>query len=174
MAVLTANTICRAALLTLEQARGTVPTVATWPKNAEPWPGAIKGLFGMFLFIRDEDRLTTLEHFCEGLLIPAIAAWEFSELRGIELGPQMLLIPRSFLDVANVFRDGISMRCLVEENRAVGDRDIPSRVAKYYDVSTDEFKTEPCSMCVSFWVHTPDTAARLADPEDMRKLAKVK
>lgn len=173
MGALTAKALCRAALVALDRLRHTTQPEA-WPENAYRWEGGIAGLYGMHLYIGDDDLYLDLDRFCETRLIPAVAAW-VQDFPGVTLGPEYLILPLGFMDAANERGSGVAMRCLIEENRPVRDHKVPSRVARYYDVSMDEFKEEPCSMCVSFWVHTSDTAARLSEEgEDMRKLAKVK
>ncbi len=160
--ILTATMICRCALLHLETRAERIDDDASWPTWAESYGGGVEGLFGLIIFIEDDDLRMSLEAFYDSRLIPAMAAWE-RLFRDRELGPQLLILPKGFSGAANAVRDSISMRCLIEENRPVGDRDIPSRVARYYDITADEFKEAPCSMAISLWVHTPDTTARLAE-----------
>ncbi len=154
---LTATAICRSALLLLSKSRDA--PACPWPSYAEPNNSPVAGLFGATAWLADDALMTDLDSFTEKVLRPLIEAWA-AELRGVDLGPQYLRLPLGVMDADNARYDGIAMRCIVVADQPVGDRPVPSRQARYYDISTDEFKDAPCSMAVSFWVHTPDSEAR--------------
>jgi len=119
------------------------------------------GLFGVYLYIEDHELSGDLETFTETRLRPLMEAWAptFQEQ---PLGPQFLVLPMGVMGAVNSRFEGVAMRCVLHEHMPIGDRDIPSRMAEYYDIADDLFKTEPCSMALSFWVHTPDADVILA------------
>lgn len=157
--MLTATTLCRSALILLEEGRDAEPREVPWPVGAERFTG-IKGLFGAFLWVSDEELQLTLDAFVKARIIPMMDAWEQDFLKA-DLSPEYLILPKGFMDAKNERYNGVAMRCLFEENRPTKGHDVPSRVATYYDVSMDEFKEEPCSACISFWVHTPNAVVKL-------------
>jgi hypothetical protein len=155
---LTASMLCKEALLILRGVRHIRETSDALPANAEalrPMPG----LFGLLIFIEDGDLELSIDGFAEKYLVPTIRAWAPS-FHNEELGDQSLMLPLGFLSVSNERYDGLAVRCIITKNHPVGDRRIPSRLAEYYEAKTDEIKVGPCSMAISFWVHTPDAKAQ--------------
>jgi hypothetical protein len=157
---LSARILCREGLVTLRGLRSDKPSKAAWPVHAEPFKVPIKGLYGVFIFIPPKELLGRLCDFTDAHLRPAMDAW-VQDFHDVELGDQFLQLPAGMADAANERHDGIAMRCIIAGDYPIGDRDVPSHWAKYYDVAQDKFEEGYCSTVVSFWVHTPDTAANL-------------
>lgn len=160
---LTAQTLCREALVILGAAMGQKKRKAKWPAATEPFKGGIKGLHGVLIYINDHELSGPPGRFLGTRLVPAIEAWA-QDFRDTQLGGEYLQLPLGCTDAANERWHGVAMRCVIMQDQPVGARDLPGRHwTKYYDVACDEFKEDYCSTAVSFWVHTPDTAARLLD-----------
>lgn len=160
---LTASQLCRTALISLQKAREN-RSAPPRPPYASRFYAPVKGLFGALAFVLDDALAMDLDDFRWQIIDPLMAAWSH-ELGDTEMGSEYLLLPLGVLGAANERFCGTAMRCVIVEDHPVLERDVPSRVTRYYDISTDEFKDGPCSMAVSFWVHTPDTDARLSPDE---------
>lgn len=161
--MLTARLLCCEALMILRSVRHVRVTSAKLPDNAETI-NPVAGLFGLNILIEDADLGMKIDGFDHKHLVPTIRAWA-PTFYGVELGDQPLLTPLGVMDCKTERYDGVAMRCIIIEHQPVGERNVPSREAKYYDISDDEWKEGLCSMSVSFWVHTPDTAARMLGAE---------
>jgi len=167
---LTAIAIGRASLLQLSNAlksdaREVNSEMPVWAEATEP----VRGLFGLCIFVQDADLSLSLDDFIRERLRPAIDPWSLS-LQGKELGHRPLLLPMGFLSASNERYDGIALRCVIQQDRPVEGRAIPSRLVRWYDISQDRFLDDtPCSAAVLLHVHAVDTEARLADDDRMRK-----
>lgn len=152
--ILTASILCREALMILRQARGGARGAWEWPTNALA-VNPVEGLFGVVIYIGDDDILNGVEWFSDTHLIPAITAWG-QTFRSEELGDQPMQLPLGVDAACNECLDGMAMRCVMVNNYPVREMPVPSRMGRYYDIGFDEWIEAPLSATVSFWVHTPD------------------
>jgi hypothetical protein len=156
---LSATPICREALSAfLTFRRGAVSALPSNSFEIKP----VEGLFGLIVFIPDDDLEMSIEDFTDKHVHPVMKAWAplFAK---VDLDDRLLLLPEGVLSRANEMWRGTSMRCLIIRDTPTDNYDVPSRLTRYYDVAVDDFVEGECSMSVSFWVHTADTKANLAE-----------
>lgn len=152
--MLTATILARTALMLLRIMRDEATHEPVWPKWAEAVQPQ-KGLYGLKLWLEDADLALSVDDFAVKRLQPAMEAW-IQTVRHPVLDPRYLLLPMGVAGAANERLDGMAMRCVIVENEPIRERDVPGRMAHWYDVTQDVFEDCLCAPVVSFWVHTAE------------------
>lgn len=131
----------------------------------EPYPLQVRGRRGTYSeaigAIGPNDRDLSLETFAGYFIAPAMRRLA-KKVCGIPLGGELMELPKGGYEAAADAFDGLALRTVISETWPVKKDSGPwTRLAQYYDISTDRLKRGKCTIGIVFTVHEPGIGIKI-------------
>lgn len=113
-----------------------------------------EGIFYQNVALEEDSLDLSLEVFSSKFVHPAMRLLAI-RVRDIPLGDEFMEIPKNW-EAGNESFAGIAMRTIIADKWPWnGEPGVWRRVVEYYDISTDNMKSGPCGIGLTFTVHKP-------------------